>query len=215
MSWAALVKSTPAPEEGAGNETQQTQQKATAPAAGAPKTQAVVDSNAIMKGLRLESVADQLVTVQEVINEVRDKQSRAFLASLPFGIDVKEPTEDSLKAGAAGSTMWLSVPACCSSEQSLAVPFATAVTAFARATGDIHALSKTDLKLLALVHTLEVAAHGSAHIRTSPAQALVKPRHRSNAGKGLPGWGKVANPEDWKVVDEAPEVMGQQGRRRL
>jgi rRNA maturation endonuclease Nob1 len=45
-------------------------------------------------------VAERLVTVQEVINEVRDKQSRAFLASLPFGIDVQEPSEESLKAGA-------------------------------------------------------------------------------------------------------------------
>lgn len=100
MSWAALVKSSPAPDEGASSETpQQTQQQQTQPAAAGPKRQAVVDSNAIMKGLRLESVAERLVTVPEVFSEVRDKQSRAFLASLPFGIDVQEPSEESLKAG--------------------------------------------------------------------------------------------------------------------
>lgn len=45
-----------------------------------------------------------------------------------------------------------------------------AVTRFARATGDVAALSSVDIKLLALVHTLEVAAHGSDHLSTAPNQ---------------------------------------------
>lgn len=94
---------------------------------------------------------------------------------------------------------------------SLTLSRAFAVTAFAKATGDIHTLSRTDLKLLALAHTLEVAAHGSAHLRSSPSQALIKPKHHSRESRALPGWGQVANPEDWKVVDEAPEEAGQHG----
>lgn len=47
---------------------------------------------------------------------------------------------------------------------------APAVTRFARATGDVAALSSVDIKLLALVHTLEVAAHGSAHLASHPNQ---------------------------------------------
>lgn len=46
----------------------------------------------------------------------------------------------------------------------------SAVTRFARATGDVAALSTVDIKLLALVHTLEVAAYGAGHLSTHPNQ---------------------------------------------
>lgn len=46
----------------------------------------------------------------------------------------------------------------------------SAVTMFARETGDIHALSSADIKLLALAHSLEVAAHGNGHLRERPEQ---------------------------------------------
>lgn len=45
-----------------------------------------------------------------------------------------------------------------------------AVTRFARETGDVAALSSIDIKLLALAHTLEVAAHGSAHLAAHASQ---------------------------------------------
>lgn len=50
------------------------------------------------------------------------------------------------------------------------LPTCTAVQRFARETGDIHSLSAVDLKLLALAHTLEVAAHGTENIREHPVQ---------------------------------------------
>lgn len=59
----------------------------------------VVDANAIINGIRLEGIADRAVTIQEVLDEVKDKQSRQFLATLPFGIEVSEPNEESSKAG--------------------------------------------------------------------------------------------------------------------
>ena len=39
------------------------------------------------------------MTTPEVLREVRDKQSRAALAALPFSIETREPAEESLKAG--------------------------------------------------------------------------------------------------------------------
>ncbi|KAF6254528.1 hypothetical protein COO60DRAFT_1627844 [Scenedesmus sp. NREL 46B-D3] len=95
----------------------------------------VVDANAIIGGLKLEGIADRAVTIPEVFAEIRDKQSRQFLSTLPYKLQLLEPTEDSV----------------------------TAVTRFARETGDIAVLSSVDLKLLALAHTLEVAAHGTDH----------------------------------------------------
>ncbi|KAF8065842.1 NOB1 [Scenedesmus sp. PABB004] len=137
----------------------------------------VVDANAIISGLRLEGVADRAVTIQEVLDEVRDKQSRQWLAALPYPLVVREPAEESLRA----------------------------VTRFARETGDVAVLSATDLKLLALAHTLEVAAHGGGHLAAHAAQPRVHSKAITTAA-ALPGWGSVPNPEDWREVDEANEA---------
>lgn len=37
-------------------------------------------------------------------------------------------------------------------------------------------------------------------------QVRTRQRHKTRP-RALPGWGNVANPEDWKVVDEAPEHL--------
>ncbi|MEW5299917.1 MAG: hypothetical protein WDW36_002887 [Sanguina aurantia] len=134
---------------------------------------AVVDANAIISGLRLQGFADKYYTIAEVLNEIRDKQARAFLSTLPYGIEVREPSEESVKA----------------------------VLRFARATGDLQTLSSADIKLVALAHSLELAAHGAVHIRDEPTRPRLRAKHRTR-GKGLPGWGSVPNPEDWRVIDE-------------
>jgi RNA-binding protein NOB1 len=60
------------------------------------------------------------------------------------------------------------------------------------------------MKLLALAHTLEVAAHGSAHLREHPPPPKMAPKHKTRS-RGLPGWGNVPNPEDWAAIDEVPD----------
>ncbi|EFJ43518.1 hypothetical protein VOLCADRAFT_119051, partial [Volvox carteri f. nagariensis] len=184
MSWAAVAKSATAPAA-----------PTEAPPPSATERIAVIDANAIISGLRLELLADRLCTIPEVIAEVRDKQSRTFLSTLPFSLDIREPSDESIRA----------------------------VQRFARETGDIHSLSSVDVKLLALAHTLEVAAHGTAHLRDHPVQVSpirwfellwyfalasvrTRPKLRSRP-RPLPGWGHVSNPEEWKVVDEAPEEL--------
>ncbi|GFR39822.1 hypothetical protein Agub_g315 [Astrephomene gubernaculifera] len=167
MSWAAIAKTATAPAAPTG-----------VPAPTADERVAVVDTNAIISGLRLEQLADRFCTIPEVLAEVRDKQARTFLSTLPFSLDVREPSDDSVKA----------------------------VQRFARETGDIHSLSAVDLKLLALAHTLEIAAHGSANLREHPVQVRTRQRHKTRP-RVLPGWGQVTNPEDWRVVDEAPQEL--------
>jgi RNA-binding protein NOB1 len=91
MSWAAIAQTAPPPT-----------QAPLAPALDVTQKDlrvVVVDANAIISGIRLEGVADKAVTIPEVLQEIRDKQSRQFLATLPFRIDVHEPTEESLAAG--------------------------------------------------------------------------------------------------------------------
>ena len=73
-----------------------------APVVDIKRKTAVIDANAIISGnglLALLQNTDRVVTVPEVLREVRDKQSRAWLAALPFAIETLEPGEESLKAG--------------------------------------------------------------------------------------------------------------------
>ena len=87
MSWLAAAQAAPPPPP--------------APAAAAAKRVAVLDANALITqhGLLTLALADKCVTTPEVLREVRDKQSRATLAALPFAVETLEPTEDSVKAG--------------------------------------------------------------------------------------------------------------------
>jgi RNA-binding protein NOB1 len=143
-----------------------------------PRT-AVIDANAIINGglLNLMRSAERAVTVPEVLREVRDKQSRAWLAALPFTIETQEPSEEAVRA----------------------------VVKFARATGDMHALSAVDTRLLALARTLEASYYGDAHLRELPAAPKVQKKGAVDA-KSLPGWG--AQGGDWAEMDrlEAEEL---------
>lgn len=95
----------------------------------------VLDSGAIIKGhgLNLFKNAKVIVTVPEVFAELRDSKARDLLARLPYTIEERMPSAESIKA----------------------------VTEFATKTGDFAALSKTDLRLIALTHMLELEIYGS------------------------------------------------------
>lgn len=91
-SWANVLKSTAVPAAGAA-----------APPSDGPTNIAVIDANAIINGIRFERMASTVVTIPEVLEEIRDKQSRQFLATLPFGIEGREPSDESVKAGEISS----------------------------------------------------------------------------------------------------------------
>eukprot|EP01128_Nolandella_sp_AFSM9_P010625 TRINITY_DN7381_c0_g1_i1.p1 TRINITY_DN7381_c0_g1~~TRINITY_DN7381_c0_g1_i1.p1 ORF type:complete len:361 (+),score=80.40 TRINITY_DN7381_c0_g1_i1:103-1083(+) len=86
------------------------------------------------------TLADTVVTVPEVLKEVRDSKARHFLASLPNEITAISPSAESLKR----------------------------VCDFARLTGDFSSLSITDLKVIALAYQMDVEEKGSSdHIRSA------------------------------------------------
>ena len=68
------------------------------PAAGSTST-AVVDANAVIGGTDLRALADELVTVPEVLEECRDAQAEQRLQLLPEGLKTRTPSEEALKAG--------------------------------------------------------------------------------------------------------------------
>lgn len=98
MSWASIAKAQPKPEA---------ESSSVVLTAGSLRL-LVVDANAIIDGVKLEGIADRAVTIQEVLDEIRDKQSRQYLANLPYVLEVSEPSDDSVQAG----LFWFD--ACCS-----------------------------------------------------------------------------------------------------
>ena len=100
----------------------------------------VVDTNAIIRGVQIQQLSNEIYTTKEVLNEIRDKNARKFLSNLQMDIKVKEPDQDSLKA----------------------------VIQFAKKTGDLRSLSKADVKVIALTYMLEKELNGVSHLRKEP-----------------------------------------------
>ena len=108
---------------------------------------AVVDSGPIIRGVRLERLgAEALVTIPEVLAEIRDKHARASLAQMPSELETREPSDEAIRT----------------------------VSGFAKLTGDLPVLSSVDLRVLALTWMLQKETGGVAHLRTVPL-AKVRP----------------------------------------
>lgn len=95
----------------------------------------VIDSGAIIRGhsYTLSNHTKRVCTIQEVINEIRDSKSRNLLDLLPYTLEIMSPSDSAMKA----------------------------VIDFSKKTGDFAVLSLTDLKLIALMYTLEASVNGS------------------------------------------------------
>ena len=149
----------------------------------------VVDSGPLIKGIRLERIdAERFVTVPEVLSEIRDKQTRALLETLPVELETREPSDEAM----------------------------IAVSQFARQTGDLPVLSTVDLRVLALTWMLEKECHGGvAHLRTTPPSRAAPKAATSEEAPGatnaptteasaatngsMPGWPD----DDGGALDEA------------
>ncbi|RLN09728.1 RNA-binding protein NOB1 [Panicum miliaceum] len=149
---------------------------------------AVVDANAVIAGgSALSTTAGRLVTVPEVLEEVRDAAARRRLALLPVPVETVEPPPEFVKK----------------------------VTKFARETGDIQTLSDVDIKIIALAYTLEAEIHGTSHLREHPPP-LREVNVRKLSEAPLPGWGSnVPNLKEWEELDQMSEAGGDINSRIL
>ena len=89
----------------------------------------VVDSGAIIKHSAfstLHNAATDYFTVPAVLDEIRDKKARSHLDSLPFKLQIRQPTSDGIAK----------------------------VTEFSRLTGDYQSLSRVDMQILGLLYDL-------------------------------------------------------------
>eukprot|EP00958_Prasinococcus_capsulatus_P007091 scaffold657_cov561-Prasinococcus_capsulatus_cf.AAC.8 len=93
----------------------------------------------------------------EVKEEIRDERSRQALQQLPFGIECKQPSDSSLRK----------------------------VSYFARATGDLHALSEVDIKVRSATDDAPCPISSLRPCRARPEGAAQY--SRSNSYQGPPG----------------------------
>merc|ERR1712142_1257996 len=81
-------------------------------------------------------------TIREVVAEIRDSATKQRLAVLPYELNFREPSAQSI----------------------------TAVTEFAKKTGDYKSLSAVDLRVLALTYQLEKEFGNPENIKTEPTR---------------------------------------------
>ncbi|XP_055913764.1 RNA-binding protein NOB1 [Eupeodes corollae] len=98
----------------------------------------VADTTAFINVVQLHEYAENILTVPDVIEEVKNKRQIRRLVVLPFDLQIREPHSDCLKF----------------------------VTDFSKKTGDYASLSAIDLKIIALSYELEKEHVGSDHIKT-------------------------------------------------
>eukprot|EP00040_Diaphanoeca_grandis_P039173 m.258340 g.258340 ORF g.258340 m.258340 type:complete len:625 (-) comp36445_c0_seq1:111-1985(-) len=105
----------------------------------------IVDSGAFLKNAKLETLGRVIVTIPEVIAEIRNKDMRDKLAGvLPYTITFRQPHPKSIRF----------------------------VSEFSKLTGDYGGLSAVDLKVLALAHTYCVEFNGEESINKQPKLSL-------------------------------------------
>lgn len=107
----------------------------------------VVDTTAFIKAGNLQDIAENVYTVQEVIDEITNDRQRKKLVVLPYDLVVKNVFSENVRF----------------------------ITEFSKKTGDYTSLSATDIKVMALAYQLEKEKTGTAHLKTEPTlQKTVK-----------------------------------------
>lgn len=124
--------------------TSKTQADGVAPASAVASL--VVDTNALIRRVRLDELAEKLYTVPEVLAEVRDSDTKNLVENLMVeAITVKEPSREARLA----------------------------VDAQARKSGDLSALSHCDLQVMALTWQLHCEAKGIVMAAAEAAEPAV------------------------------------------
>eukprot|EP01135_Chromosphaera_perkinsii_P001931 Nk52_evm80s212 gene=Nk52_evmTU80s212 len=118
----------------------------------------IADTAGYIKNARFDCIAEQILTTEEVIREIRDARSRQNFDLSISQTNVREPSAEAINA----------------------------VVEFAKKTGDFRSLSVADLKVIALTWMIEKEQNGIEHLRKEPVtgQGGAKAKVR-NGGGGL------------------------------
>ncbi|XP_078038529.1 RNA-binding protein NOB1 [Augochlora pura] len=100
----------------------------------------IVDTSAFIRNTALQDIGINIITEQDVVNEVTNKRQLRRLVVLPYDLIIQTAHPENIKF----------------------------VTEFAKKTGDYTSLSATDIKVIALTYQLEKEKVGTDHLRTVP-----------------------------------------------
>lgn len=87
-----------------------------------------------------QEIAENVITVPEVIKEIKSKRQVRRLVTLPYDIQVKDPNVEHIQF----------------------------VSEFSKKTGDYLSLSSADLKVIALTYQFEIEKFGKCHLKSEP-----------------------------------------------
>ncbi|XP_006818030.2 RNA-binding protein NOB1-like [Saccoglossus kowalevskii] len=104
----------------------------------------VVDSAAFIKNAQLQDIAKHVYTIQDVVREIRDYETKKRLSIAPYEIIFREPPPDCVRF----------------------------VTQFAKKTGDYPSLSAVDIRIMALTYQLTKEHVGLDHIKQEPVMQV-------------------------------------------
>uniref|UniRef100_A0A0N5BAC3 RNA-binding protein NOB1 n=1 Tax=Strongyloides papillosus TaxID=174720 RepID=A0A0N5BAC3_STREA len=97
-----------------------------------PVTHLIVDAAGFLKKARLIDIGSKLYTTSSVIGEIKDKATKEYIQSIPYDIEIKEPSKESLSK----------------------------VIEVAKKTGDYPSLSGPDLGIIALTLDIHISNVG-------------------------------------------------------
>lgn len=121
----------------------------------------VADSASFIRNAPLQNISEKVYTILEVINEIKDPQTRQRLAVLPYEVNFREPSQESIKF----------------------------VTEFSKKTGDFKSLSAVDIRVLALTYQLEKEFCDVLHIKSEPtSKTSVVPEMKFTSDNQMAGF---------------------------
>ncbi|KAG5684977.1 hypothetical protein PVAND_014181 [Polypedilum vanderplanki] len=142
----------------------------------------VVDTSAFIKNAQLQELAENVFTIQEVLDEIKNNRQYKALAVLPYTLEVKQVDQESIKI----------------------------ITDFSKKSGDYATLSATDIKVLALTYQLEKQFVGVDHLRKEPIIAktvyTAKPTENSTNKTQLAGFYNPSEDENDSISQNIDDI---------
>lgn len=139
----------------------------------------VVDAGAVIHGAKFDGLKGRAVTTTGVYREIKDRQAKQRLETLPFEITTREPTSADVKF----------------------------VKSFAKETGDLGFLSANDIEIIALTYMMQRETGEIDHLRNRPDIPKVdEARVAFNWGPVKEGYRTFHDRSAQKVEEEHPEA---------
>merc|ERR1712168_811346 len=140
----------------------------------------VADSAAFLRNVDLQNLSQRIFTIKEVVGEIRDSATKQRLAVLPYDLNFRTPSAESIQF----------------------------VTEFSKKTGDYKALSAVDIRVIALTYQLEKEFGDASRIKSEPTRkAAVVDKTNIRSDKEISGFYVESRKQKEGEVDEEKDLM--------